>query len=103
MGEVGKTYSKKNPVMKQNVLGTSNGSLSVHKTEAKVNGAVVNGDFKEETVCPPWGRCMASMTECPVHSNIVSRVTWSYYSTSIKRQLADVESRRSKQCKKDGE
>ena len=163
VGDVGKTYSKKNPVMKQNVLGTSNGSLSVQKTEAKVNG-VVNGDVKEEegeeskmdvSLSPPWGRCLASMTECPVHSSIVPRVTWSYYSTSAqvdqlleslntrgvregelrdkimaerefiegrlrrckedqyvvteedkeemaKRQLQDVENRRSRQCKKDG-
>merc|ERR1719318_1367204 len=33
VGEVGKTYSKKAPVLKQKVLGTSNGSLAVQKVE----------------------------------------------------------------------
>ena len=96
VGEVSKTYSKKTPVLKQKVLSTSNGSLSVQE-EAAVNG-VTNSDqvkseeqeVKEEqedtkmevTTEPPWGRCLANGTECPVHSSILPRVHWSYYSTS---------------------
>ena len=94
MGDVGKTYSKKNPVLKQNVLSTNNGSLSVQKTEFKTNGHV-NGDVKEEDAeaavetkmevpseCP-WGLCLgqARVDECAVHSKVISRTTWAYYSS----------------------
>ena len=92
VGEVGKTYSKKNPMMKQNVLGTNNGSLSVQKTEVKSNG-LVNGEVKDETEevetkmeVPseqPWGLCLgpSRVDECAVHSEVLTRVTWSYYSS----------------------
>ena len=97
VGEVSKTYSKKAPVLKQKVLSTSNGSLSVQE-EAAVNGVAstdqvkaeeqeVKGEEEEETKMevvtePPWGRCLATGAECPVHSTVLARVHWSYYSTS---------------------
>ena len=96
VGDVSKTYSKKTPVLKQNVLATNNGSLSVKA----VNG-VVNGDIKEETadadheimevdtavdskesVTPPWGLALGPDPECPVYGNLYPRVTWSYYSST---------------------
>ena len=97
VGEVSKTYSKKAPVLKQKVLSTSNGSLSVQE-EAAVNGVASSDQVKSEDQMkeeeeeedtkmevvtePPWGRCLANGTECPVHSSILPRVHWSYYSTS---------------------
>ena len=93
MGEVGKTYSKKNPVLKQNVLGTNNGSLSVQKNEISMGH--VNGEIKEEGTDEaadtkmevpsehPWGLCLgaARVDECAVHSKVINRVTWAYYSS----------------------
>ena len=79
-------------MMKQNVLGTNNGSLSVQKTEVKSNG-LVNGEVKDETEevetkmeVPseqPWGLCLgpSRVDECAVHSEVLTRVTWSYYSS----------------------
>ena len=92
VGEVNKTYSKKNPVLKQKVLSTSNGSLSVEEAAA-LNGGPSKDEVKteeeEETkmeVCssPPWGRCLgvAAVTDCPVHSTVLPRVHWAYYSSS---------------------
>ena len=82
--------------MKQNVLGTNNGSLSVQKTEpVKVNGEVKEEteteDTKMEVVTePPWGICLAPRSECPVHSDILPRTTWAYYSSSQElEQLLD--------------
>ena len=93
VGEVSKTYSKKNPVLKQKVLSTSNGSLTV-KEEAAVNGVSGQDEMKTEPeaeeedmeVCssPPWGRCLgaANVSDCPVHSTILPRVHWAYYSSA---------------------
>lgn len=87
VGEVGKTYSKKAPVLKQKVLGTSNGSLAVQKVEESkpmdttesTEGAVVEAKIAPEH--PPWGRCLANGVDCPVHSDILPRATWAFYST----------------------
>merc|ERR1712012_299029 len=72
VGDVGKTYSKKTPVLKQNVLGTNNGSLSVQKTESEM----------EVSIEKPWGLCLGPVPECPVHFDVMPRITWSYYSSS---------------------
>merc|ERR1719318_1737427 len=87
VGEVGKTYSKKAPVLKQKVLGTSNGSLAVQKVEESkpmdttetTEEAVT--EAKAAPVNPPWGRCLANGVDCPVHSDILPRATWAFYST----------------------
>jgi len=86
VGEVGKTYSKKTPVLKQKVLGTNNGSLSVQKeeevkaeVETKTEEVVIEAKVTPEH--PPWGRCLATGAECPVHSSILPRAHWAFYST----------------------
>eukprot|EP00092_Neocalanus_flemingeri_P010571 GFUD01011387.1.p1 GENE.GFUD01011387.1~~GFUD01011387.1.p1 ORF type:complete len:1574 (+),score=621.92 GFUD01011387.1:101-4822(+) len=90
VGEVGKTYSKKAPVLKQKVLGANNGSLSVQKEEeAKPmeNGIETTSVETEEVETkiipehPPWGRCLANGVDCPVHSNILPKAHWAFYST----------------------
>jgi len=89
VGEVGKTYSKKVPVLKQKVLGTSNGSLAVQKMEeSKPTDATEPTDEVNEEVAekgvpehPPWGRCLATGADCPVHSSILPRTHWAFYST----------------------
>ena len=48
VGEVSKTYSKKTPVLKQKVLSTSNGSLSVQEEAAAVNGVTGSEQVKSE-------------------------------------------------------
>jgi len=94
LGDVGKTYSKKAPVLKQKVLGANNGSLSVKKDEEIVENTELkpleNEGGSEETEDPetkaspeqpPWGRCLANDTDCPVHSSILPRTHWAFYST----------------------
>merc|ERR1712106_1006757 len=89
VGEVAKTYGKKPPVLKQKVLGTSNGSLAVQKVEESkpMDTSETGGEATEvvETKVapehPPWGRCLANGEECPVHSNILPRAHWAFYST----------------------
>jgi len=89
VGEVGKTYSKKPPVLKQKILGSSNGSLSVNKVEEvkQSESSNVDTEVSEESRTkvvpdqPPWGTCLATGVDCPVHSNILPRAHWSFYST----------------------
>merc|ERR1711915_288061 len=89
VGEVGKTYSKKPPVLKQKILGSSNGSLSVNKIDEvkQAESSNVNTEVSEESTTkvfpdqPPWGTCLATGVDCPVHSNILPRAHWSFYST----------------------
>jgi len=89
VGEVAKTYGKKPPVLKQKVLGTSNGSLAVQKVEEPkpmdtsetVDEATEVVEVKVAPEHPPWGRCLANGEECPVHSNILPRAHWAFYST----------------------
>merc|ERR1711915_794391 len=89
VGEVGKTYSKKPPVLKQKILGSSNGSLSVNKVDEvkQAESSNVNTEVSEESTTkvfpdqPPWGTCLATGVDCPVHSNILPRAHWSFYST----------------------
>jgi len=89
VGDVGKTYSKKAPVLKQKVLGTSNGSLAVQKKEETkstdtiepMEVATEESEVKGIPENPPWGCCLANGPDCPVHSNILPRTHWSFYST----------------------
>lgn len=100
--DVTKTYSKK--ALQQKVLSAKNGSLDVSmastsndmgpssdgmkkepevidlesdtavKTESKV-------EVKKETPNLPWGACLADPENCPVHSTILPKTYWSYFST----------------------
>jgi len=89
VGDVGKTYSKKAPVLKQKVLGTSNGSLAVQKKEETkptditepTEVATEEMEVKDFPENPPWGCCLANGPDCPVHSNILPRTHWAFYST----------------------
>jgi len=89
VGDVGKTYSKKAPVLKQKVLGTSNGSLAVQKKEETkptdttepTEVATEEMEVKAFPENPPWGCCLANGPDCPVHSNILPRTHWAFYST----------------------
>ena len=81
-GEASKTYSRKNPVLVQKVL-------SFNKEEVKaVLGSKQQEEEKMETdddskpSVAPWGRCLASGPDCPVHSTIQPRTHWAYYSTA---------------------
>lgn len=88
VGEVAKTYGKKPPVLKQKVLGTSNGSLAVKKEQESkpmdtTETTEETADIVESKVVPehpPWGRCLASVEDCPVHSSILPRTHWAFYS-----------------------
>ena len=82
-GEAAKTYSRKNPVLVQKVL-------SFNKEEVKPSPASKQQQEEEkmetESDSPPsvapWGRCLASGPDCPVHSSIQPRTHWAYYSTA---------------------
>ena len=99
--DVTKTYSKK--ALQQKVLSAKNGSLDVSsastsndvtssegiKKEPEVidlesDTAVKtesNVELKKETLNLPWGACLADPENCPVHSTILPKTYWSYYST----------------------
>ena len=96
-------------VLKQKVLSSTNGSLGVNgepnktesntkdhsssdtvkseqisrleglNTETKENED--NEDFKDTKIMKPWGMCTADKESCVVHSSILPRTHWSYYST----------------------
>lgn len=70
-----KTYSKKNPVLVQKVL-----AFNKEDTKAEVKEEEET-KMEVEEECPPWGRCLASGEECPVHSLILPRTHWAFYST----------------------
>ena len=69
-----KTYSKKNPVLVQKVL-------TFNKSPQKVKEEEVKEELEEEKSIPPWGRCLASGPDCPVHSAILPRTHWAFYSS----------------------
>ena len=86
-----KTYSKKqnSAVLKQKVLSTKNGSLTVEAGSSEIKQEEVEPSStpalatEEEDVKPaavlPWGLCSADMESCVVHSTILPRTFWSYY------------------------
>ena len=84
MTKSAKTYSKKNPVLVQKVLAFNKEDAKAEVKEEETKMEVEEG--AEEEVAP-WGRCLASGEECPVHSLILPRTHWAFYST-----LAEVDS-----------
>ena len=106
--DVTKTYSKKTnnqTVLKQKVLSSSNGSLEVNggaeksesgkeqyadgtiKLEQNYGSEVMRTEFKDEDgsedlkIMRPWGVCTGDKESCVVHSSILPKTHWSYYST----------------------
>lgn len=85
--EGGKTYSKKPAtVLKQKVLSANNGSLSVGTEQTKEEKVDIQTQSVEEkmdtTDIPkelPWGACLASGPDCPVHSAILPRTHWAFF------------------------
>ena len=85
-----KTYSKKNPVLVQKVLTFNkeegkSPKKSPLKSPQKVKEEeeqVVKEEVEEEKeAIAPWGRCLASGPDCPVHSAILPRTHWAFYSS----------------------
>ena len=92
-----KTYSKKNPVLVQKVLTFNKGEgkspqKSPQKSplksplkspqKLKEEEQEVKEEVEEEKeAIPPWGRCLASGPDCPVHSAILPRTHWAFYSS----------------------
>lgn len=90
-----KTYSKKAPVLGQ----TTN--IEIAKTESSVEdvkqdgeSVVVNGDKTDDSTAmetdvemeespypAPWGGCQADKDNCVVHSAILPKTHWSFYSS----------------------
>ena len=96
-------------VLKQKVLSATNGSLGVNgepdKIENSIRDSSANGNVKlEQTISPeglkleikdeksnddvkdakimkPWGVCTSDIESCVVHSNILPKTHWSYFST----------------------
>ncbi len=107
--DVTKTYSRKeatpsvssasSSVLKQKVLSAKNGALDVSgpsseiKAESKVADSevvildgpeekpILTEDLKSSPISAPWGACLADQVNCPVHSTILPRTYWSYYSS----------------------
>lgn len=75
-----KTYSKKNPVLVQKVL-TFNKEGGKSPQKVKEEEQVVKEEAEEKEALPPWGRCLASGPDCPVHSAILPRTHWAFYSS----------------------
>ena len=115
-----KTYSKKTndknaAALKQKVLSAKNGSLTVAVaaseqaatdaaaaalqaagTPIKMENGEASSEVKEEIKeGRPWGLCSgpADADSCVVHSTILPRTYWSYYSTveEVKHQTFTVE------------
>ena len=83
-----KTYSKKNPVLVQKVLTfNKEDGKSPQKSplkspqKVKEEEQVVKEEVEEKEASPPWGRCLASGPDCPVHSAILPRTHWAFYSS----------------------
>ena len=72
----GKTYSKKNPVLVQKVLSFN--KEEVKQEQVKQDPKVEEMEVEVER---PWGLCSASGPDCPVHSNILPRTHWAFYSS----------------------
>ena len=49
--------------------------------EKKEEEQVVKEEVEEKEAIPPWGRCLASGPDCPVHSAILPRTHWAFYSS----------------------
>merc|ERR1711997_1226421 len=106
--DVTKTYSKKTnnqTVLKQKVLSSSNGSLGVNggpeksesgkeqyadgtiKMEQNYGSEVMKTEFMDDDgsedlkIIRPWGVCTGDKESCVVHSSILPKTHWSYYST----------------------
>jgi bromodomain adjacent to zinc finger domain protein 1A len=94
-----KTYSKKNAAaMKQKILSAKNGAVTSDGTTVtetvSANGtvnAIPSGSQPpatptvkkpvDEAEQAPWGACLADALTCPVHSTIMPRTHWSYFSS----------------------
>ena len=103
--------SNNQTVLKQKVLSSTNGSLGVNgepdKTENNVKDLSTSSsanivkaeqitnleslktniknceeqDSKDVTIMKPWGMCTSDKESCVVHSSILPKTHWSYYST----------------------
>ena len=94
LGDVKQTYAKKaqaQTLMKQKVLSTKNGSVATTAPSASTTNGIGLMNIKEEkptivkTETAPlvWGCCLADNMNCPVHSTILPRTNWSYFSTEM--------------------
>ena len=81
-----KTYSKKNPVLVQKVLTFNKDEgkspkKSPLKSPQKLKEEEEEELEEEKEASAPWGRCLASGPDCPVHSAILPRTHWAFYSS----------------------
>ena len=54
----------------------------VQRLEVRVGDNKARKELEEEKeAIPPWGRCLASGPDCPVHSAILPRTHWAFYSS----------------------
>ena len=83
-----KTYSKKNPVLVQKVLTFNKEEGKSPKKSPKKSPQKLKEEEEvkmeveeEKEAIAPWGRCLASGPDCPVHSAILPRTHWAFYSS----------------------
>ena len=100
VGDANKTYSRNNssapstPAMKQKVLSAKNGSMDISAAgstalvtpKVEMNGTStttteMSPESKAAAAKLPWGACLANDENCPVHSTILPRTHWAFYST----------------------
>jgi len=92
LAEITQTYSKKPPTLKQQTLNV-NGSIK-EKEESKDGEEKKEGEEKMETdeaketateeqkePCAPWGICVPDTDVCVVHSTILPKTRWSFFSS----------------------
>eukprot|EP00096_Caligus_rogercresseyi_P009103 TRINITY_DN3029_c0_g1_i3.p1 TRINITY_DN3029_c0_g1~~TRINITY_DN3029_c0_g1_i3.p1 ORF type:complete len:1517 (+),score=584.82 TRINITY_DN3029_c0_g1_i3:77-4552(+) len=80
------THSSQHRKSQQKVLGAKNGGSKdadiSNSTNTEENGGDSTIKEEDEDSChPPSGLCFADNDNCPVHSTILHRTKWSFYST----------------------
>jgi bromodomain adjacent to zinc finger domain protein 1A len=70
--------SAKNGSMDTGAPSTSSGTTSTTENN-KSAATVIKQEVNTEQL--PWGSCLANNESCPVHSTILPRTSWSYFST----------------------
>jgi len=80
-----KTYSKKNPVLGQSKDNETDKVEEVDAVDAVSEDKTEETDEKMEEDCSefpaPWGGCLADKDSCVVHSAILPKTHWSFYSS----------------------
>jgi len=88
-----KTYSKVTPVLGQTtnneavkpdgeaVVDAKDAAATVVDKEVKAEEMETDVEMEESAVAAPWGGCVADKDNCVVHSAILPKTHWSFYST----------------------